>query len=134
MRAPKQTDDGHLEGFQPSEQSDLNERSTQLHSEKSLPSTMFPLRPKLVKFDPQTRFPQNLTMAFWTLAVQSAGHCSSDVAFVRKHEKTDVSGNDLLTNNQEIKEKFLGGSFDGCPATFHPHLQPFKVTKNGGGF
>jgi hypothetical protein len=95
---------------------------------------MFPFRPKLVKFDFQTRFPQNLTMAFWTFAVQSADHCSSDVAFVRKHEMTNVSKNDLLTNDQAIQQKFLGGSSYGRATMFRPHLQSFIITKNGGGF
>jgi hypothetical protein len=80
------------------------------------PSTKFPFGPKMVKFDAQTRFPHDQTMSFSTFAVHSAGHCTTDVAFERKQESTDVSRNGFLTKDQAMQQKFMGGSSYGCPA------------------
>jgi hypothetical protein len=73
-------------------------------------------------------------MSFSTFAAHSAGHCTTDVAFERKQQSTDVSRNGFLTNDQAMQKKFMGGSSYDCPAMCRRHLQSFKVPKNDGGF
>jgi hypothetical protein len=75
-----------------------------------------------------------MMMSFSTFAVHSAGHCTTDVAFERKQESTNVSRNGFLTNDQAMQQKIFGGSSCGCPAMCRRNLQSFKSTKNDGGF
>jgi hypothetical protein len=73
-------------------------------------------------------------MSFSTFAARSAGHCTTDVAFERKDESTDVSRNGFLIDDQAMQQKSMGRSSYGCPAMCPRHLQSFKIPKNDSGF